>query len=227
MKLYSHKNSLGKAAFIVMTILCNSHLLLGLPPSWSLFRLDEVMHGQLWRLITHPFTHVSFYHLTVDLTATCMLFSQLRSSFVNRSLLFTLCSAASLLSVVLFSPHLLTSGYCGLSGTAHGFMSYLGIQWLHDSFKIKEPRFIPPLSGMIFLISSAGKSIFEVMTGEVLFSSLHMGELGIPLVHAHLGGAMGGILSYFVLQTLSSDNKQPDATAHSRCISSPSCDQAR
>jgi len=199
----SHKTLISVAAFILMMIFCNSHLWLGQPPSWSIFRLEEVEQGQWWRVVTHPFAHVSFYHLVIDLIATGLLLSQLRSSStVSRPLLFALCSAASLLAVVLFSPQLSASGYCGLSGTAHGLMSYLGLQWLCDSLKEKKKRIIPLLSGLIFLVSSAGKSIMEVMTGQVLFASLHLGDLGVPLVHAHLGGAIGGILSYIALGNL-------------------------
>jgi len=196
----AHKSLVSVAAFILMMILCNSHLWLGLPPSWSIFRLEAVVQGQWWRVFTHPFAHVSLYHLAIDLTATGLLLSQLRSSSTgSRLLLFALCSAASLLAVVLFSPQLSTSGYCGLSGTAHGLMSYLGLQWLCDGLKDREKQIIPLLSGIIFLASSAGKSIMEVMTGQVLFASLHLGELGVPLVHAHLGGAIGGIFSYIAL----------------------------
>jgi len=213
---YSHKDLIGAAVFMVMMILCNSHLVLGQPPSWSLFRVEEVMRGQWWRLITHPFTHVSFYHLLIDFTATGLLLSQLGPSTVNRPMLFILCSSASLLAVVSFSPHLCTSGYCGLSGTAHGLMSYLGMQWAHDSLSARKNQFVPMLSGIIFLASSVGKSAIEVKTGQVLFSNLHIGELGLPLVHAHLGGAIGGILSYIALNLLASYRKQTRATVHSR-----------
>ncbi len=188
-----HKNLISAAAFIFMVILCNGHLVLGQNPSWFLFRPEEFIQGQWWRIFTHPFSHVSFYHLTIDLTATCLLLSQIRaSSTVNRHLLFSVCSLASLLAVVLFSPHLPVSGYCGLSGTAHGLMSFLGMQWVHNSLKGKDRQPLLLLSGGAFLASSAGKSIFEVISGQVLFSGLHLGQLGIPLVHAHLGGAIGG-----------------------------------
>lgn len=227
--MHTLSGKISTNVFIFLILVCNINLLVGEPPSWSLFLFDNVVQGQWWRVITHPFTHVSLYHLAVDLLATSILFSQLRSSStVSRPLLFTICSLASLLAVVLFSPHLLTSGYCGLSGTAHGLMSFLGMQWLTDAFTKKE-RAVPLLTGLLFLLSSAGKSVIEVVTGQVVFSSLHMGELGVPLVHAHLGGAVGGIILFLFLyrKTLSKTRLKSQTTLQNRYISSPCGDQGR
>lgn len=224
--LMRHKQLIGYISLMVMLMLCNTHLITGETASWSVFRFNDVMQGQWWRVLTHPFTHVSLYHFFIDTSATFILLSQLGSSSIaGRLLPFVLSSAVSLSAVVLFSPHLLSTGYCGLSGTAHGLMSFLGLQWMQGTKTGKGIDTISGITGILLLISSAGKSLIEVMAGDVLFANLHLGELGIPLVHAHLGGSIGGILSFYLLGKRKQLFFKTNAVNHqSQYISSPSGD---
>ena len=53
------------------------------------------------------------------------------------------------------------------------------------------------------------KSGFETLGGNLFFTSLHFGPIGIPIVEAHLGGAIGGILVYLYMNSI----RQRDAKA--------------
>ena len=45
-----------------------------------------------------------------------------------------------------------------------------------------------------FLVVAA-KCIVELATGHALFTTMHFGMLGTPIVECHAGGVMGGMLA--------------------------------
>jgi len=44
--------------------------------------------------------------------------------------------------------------------------------------------------------------MIEVISGNVIFSHLHIGDLGIPIVESHLGGVIGGLIAFLTLWAL-------------------------
>src|SRR4051812_26494304 len=63
--------------FGALVILCNAPLLVGACWHSLIFRPDAVHHGEWWRLFTHPFVHVTWYHLLLDGIAFFTLYNSL------------------------------------------------------------------------------------------------------------------------------------------------------
>lgn len=187
----------------LVLILCNLHLIQDSSPASLVYRQDLVAAGEWWRIITHLFVHVSWYHLFLDAAAVCILWHEIElENPVKKVFVALFCAVGSLLTAVWFSPHVEQYGYCGLSGMAHGLMFFLGLVWLHRAFPTKgKKRFSLPLfcGGSALVTLSGIKSIMEVASGAVILSPLHFGNLGIPIVHAHLGGVVGGLSAFIIL----------------------------
>ena len=87
-----------------------------------------VAQGEWWRVFTHLFAHISFYHLLLDAGAFLMLYHGLRDVVPVGGRL-GLCAGAAIGSLALasLSPSFVLQGLCGLSGTAHGLMAVSGL----------------------------------------------------------------------------------------------------
>ncbi len=163
-------------------------------PSAFIFIADRVQSGEIYRLFTHMFTHVSWYHLVLDAAAVALLWQQLKMfPLMIRWLFFAGCALGSLAGA-LVSPLASLVGFCGLSGVAHGLMALVGISWMRENDR--QLKYL----GCFFLFGVLGKSVNEVISGSVLFSGVHAGNLGLPIVHSHLGGIFGALIIYLVLQ---------------------------
>lgn len=186
--------------FALIVSVCNLHLLFGAAPSLLVFDLDQVAHGEWWRIITHPFVHVSWYHLVLDYTAVLVLWNELRLlPLLHKFMAAASCAAASLIFSLLTTEALTKYGLCGFSGTAHGLTLFLGVYWLTEArlFRKSERR-LRVVSGVLLVCGSLGKSIVEAATGSVMFLNLHRGNLGIPIVESHLGGIIGGLAAALI-----------------------------
>ena len=54
--------------------------------------------------------------------------------------------------------------------------------------------------GWICLAGLLLKCVYETLSGQVLFGFMHQGQVGVPLVWSHSGGAIGGLLTYGLIQ---------------------------
>ena len=188
------------AAVMLLTALCNLHLLRGTEPSPLIFTLDGIRQGEWYRLITHPLVHVSGYHLILDGLCMCLLFRAADLPIFRKLGATAICGVTSLVYAVSASPHIATTGYCGLSGIAHGFMFLVGWQWFFAGFcASRSGRNAQTPLGILFCLVVLAKSLWEVHTGQVLFRGSHYGDLGTPIVHAHLGGVFGGFISALLM----------------------------
>src|SRR6478672_2339682 len=72
----------------------NAPMLLG--HSWHsmMFEDQAVRNGQWWRLFTHPFVHVTWYHLLLDATAFFLLYNSLLEKKIARRLAYVAASGA-------------------------------------------------------------------------------------------------------------------------------------
>jgi rhomboid family GlyGly-CTERM serine protease len=160
-----------------------------------IFFPSEVMRGQWWRIVTHPFAHLTFYHFALDAGAFWLLYTGLSEKRVAVKLLYTFfCGAVSLGTVLLFCPEIQIQGLCGLSGVAHGLMVVSALEMMTSG---KNFHWGLASFAVVFL-----KSLYEAMTGEVFFAALHLGLCGNPLAVCHLGGVIGGLGSYFGIKCL-------------------------
>lgn len=92
----------------------------------------------------------------------------------------------SLLVSLFAAPMIYSVGLCGLSGVAHGLMviSALGMMQENDDKKIFW-------AGAISFLFVIGKASVEAITGQVVFSHLHFGNLGTPIAVCHAGEILG------------------------------------
>ncbi|MCF8070320.1 MAG: rhombosortase [Desulfobacterales bacterium] len=178
--------------FIVFIILCNFHIISGNITRSLIFLPGSVRQGEWWRLFTHPFFHVSLYHLVLDAGAFFLLYSGLAEKRMIKKVFCVIFSGVcSLIASQIFSADIQTQGLCGLSGIAHGLMAYSSLEMIHQQALRKI--------GIISLIIVALKTVFEMISGNALFSSLHFGDYGNPLVTCHAGGVIGGIGAYLIM----------------------------
>lgn len=171
----------------------NIPVLFGTVWSSMVFQPDAVRNGQWWRLVTHPFVHLTWYHLLLDGTAFLSLYCSLLERRTLVRLAYVVATAfGSLAASWIASPTISTSGLCGLSGIAHGLMAVSAIEML--SGDNTERRI-----GWISLILVLGKASFETITGRMFFGFLDFGLLGNPVAVSHAGGILGGLIVLLVL----------------------------
>lgn len=190
------KKTNWKLGFVLILAVCNLHLLIGTDPAALIFDPAKVAQGQWWRIMTHPFVHVSWYHLLLDAAAVTLLWRELRfSSNLLKTFAAVCCAGASLLFALLASNQVAAYGLCGFSGTAHGLAVALGLNWAVESRGHHgSRRFLFFAAGLLLVLATAVKSLLEFITGTVFLSQMHMGELGVPIVASHLGGVLGGVV---------------------------------
>jgi rhomboid family GlyGly-CTERM serine protease len=188
--------------FLAIIVLLNWSLFLGEVPLRWVFHAQGLMEGEWWRLVTHPFVHVSWYHLLLDAGAFLLLYEGLRQPAWFRRLVYVIASGAGALAVCwLASPDFSQTGLCGLSGVAHGLMAIAGMELALDRQSTRGQR----RAGWITLAVVVMKAGWEMLTGQVAFQWLHFGLMGTPLAASHAGGVLGGLAMVF-LQTRSARN---------------------
>lgn len=172
---------------------CNVHLLTGGSCHHLIFRFDEVVSGDIYRLLTHPFAHVSWYHFLLDAGAFLLLYTGLNEKRPAKKLLTVgICGCCALLAPLVFAPGIYSRGLCGLSGIAHGLMAFSGLEMIKDKSTAT--------TGIMCLSVVVAKSVYEAVSGTVFFSFLLFEMCGIPIAVCHIGGVLGGILSFLVFE---------------------------
>lgn len=184
--------------FAVILLVVNAPLVAGVPGVWNrplAFFPIAVAQGEWWRVATHPFVHVSWYHLLLDGTAFFLLYAELRHWSSHRRLVAVAASALGSLVAALGSPITWSNGFGGLSGAAHGLMAVAAL----DMIRRAESR--ERLAGWMALAAVLGKALVEALTGEVALSFLHFGLMGSPVAVCHAGGVLGGMIAFCCLRS--------------------------
>jgi rhomboid family GlyGly-CTERM serine protease len=190
------------AAFALLIGLFNLPLLTGSFSTQFIFHPAAASAGEWWRLFTHPFVHVSWYHLVLDALAFFLAYTELQHRRFRERLAFVAAAGAgSVLTALVASPLIASHGLCGLSGVAHGLAAVVSLEMLRRS-NDKVSRW----SGLLCFLGVAGKSLVELVTGNVLFASWHLGWLGTPIAACHAGGVLGAMLVWLLLQRHTTSN---------------------
>jgi rhomboid family GlyGly-CTERM serine protease len=160
------------------------------------FQPVAVRNGEWWRVLTHPFVHVTWYHLLLDASAFFLLYNSLLEEKVARRLAYVAASGAgSLLLSWLSVPAISTHGLCGLSGIAHGLMAVSAVEMMTN-----QPRHSAEWRMGAFTFAIViGKAAFEAIRGHVLFGFLYFGMVGDPVAVSHAGGIVGGLSAMLLL----------------------------
>jgi rhomboid family GlyGly-CTERM serine protease len=182
--------------FIALIAIFSGTTLVGACWQSMAFQRDAVAHGQWWRVLTHPFVHLTWYHLLLDATAFITLFAGLLDKSLLRRLGFVLGGAAGSL---IFSCSAFTSPQqtlCGLSGIAHGLMAVSALEMTASNDSgLKRLGWIS--FGLVVV-----KAAFEAGTGRMFFAFLDFGLLGDPVAVSHAGGVIGSLSMLFLLNCL-------------------------
>ncbi len=183
-------------------------LLVGRPPLALVYAPAAVARGEWWRLLTHPFVHVSRYHLLLDGAAFLSLLAGLSDLRPRQRLSLVLGSGAASLMAASLLPHETSAfGLCGLSGIGHGLMAATAfLMTLQDEAALRR-------LGFVVLALVATKALLEAATGHLLLELVHFGDLGRPNRLCHLGGLLGGLL---VARRLSLPAPRGDSPQRSR-----------
>lgn len=183
--------------FAGLVVLFSGPVLFGSVWQSMIFRPDAVSGGEWWRLLTHPFVHVTWYHLLLDASAFFLLYDSLLESRVARRLTFVVgAGAGSLLCSWLMAPAIATSGLCGLSGIAHGLMAVSAVEMMAT-----QPRHSREWRvGACTFALAVGKAALEAISGRILFGFLYFGMMGVPVAVSHAGGIVGGLLAMLLLR---------------------------
>ncbi|MDB6123345.1 MAG: hypothetical protein JWQ71_2338 [Pedosphaera sp.] len=164
-----------------------------------MFRPDAVQSGQWWRLFTHPFVHLTWYHLLLDGVAFLTLYNSLLEIKFARRLTYIVAAAVGSLSLSwLTTPAGSGNGLCGLSGIAHGLMAVSALEIVAS----QPPHSTERRIGWFSFSVVVGKAAFEVLTGRMFFNFLDFGLLGSPVVVSHAGGIVGSLIALLFLRPM-------------------------
>jgi len=162
-----------------------------------IFHLIPVAAGEWWRLFTHPFVHVSPYHLALDAAAFFLAYVELKQwRLSSRLTLLGSAAAGGLFAALAASPLVATHGLCGLSGIAHGLTAVVSLELLRRA----NDRTAAWTAALCF-VGVVGKSVLEAVSGNVLFASWHLGSLGTPIAACHAGGILGALAAWILFRT--------------------------
>ncbi len=183
--------------FLLLLALFNAPFLTGSCSRSMVFFPQAVQNGEWWRLFTHPFVHVTWYHLLLDGTAFLTLYYSLAEVSIARRLFYVLAAGAgSLVCSWVAAAAVATNGLCGLSGIAHGLMAVSALEMVCGKKSAPTERRI----GLATFVLVVGKAAFEALSGRMFFSFLHFGLMGDPVAVSHAGGALGSLLAMLVWQ---------------------------
>lgn len=151
-------------------------------------RMKVLDQHQLWRLLTGHFVHGDTRHVALNLAGLAVLCALFPShySVVGWSAVVLASIVAIDVGFVWWEPQL--TWYVGLSGVLHGVLAAGAIAWWRY-----ESRALALLLSLVLI----GKLAWEQTRSALPFS----GDMPV-IVDAHLYGAVGGLITGFLLQIL-------------------------
>jgi rhomboid family GlyGly-CTERM serine protease len=176
-------------AFGSLIFALNLPLLFGSGWHALMFQPEAVRHGQWWRLLTHPFVHVTWYHLLLDGSAFFILYHSLIELSLGKRLAYLVGGAVGSVTAAWASSGS-ASGLCGLSGIAHGLMAVSALE-LVSSQPSHSAEWRVGLATFAFVV---GKAMYEALSGHMFFAILDFGLLGDPISVSHAGGIVGALV---------------------------------
>jgi rhomboid family GlyGly-CTERM serine protease len=174
--------------FSLLILVFNAPLLVGSCWHVMMFHPEAVRQGQWWRLFTHPWVHLTWYHLLLDGSAFFILYHSLLEKNLLRRLAYVFAAAAGSLLFSWAGPNS-AYGLCGLSGTAHGLMA-ISASELISTQQPNSPEWRVGLAAFGLVVA---KAAYEAITGHMFFAFLDFGLLGKPISVAHAGGIIGAL----------------------------------
>jgi rhomboid family GlyGly-CTERM serine protease len=178
--------------YMAMLVAANMGLLWGSVATAWYYYPERMLSGQWYRVLTHAFVHVSWYHLLLDGSAFLMLYAMLRQPNTMKRTLYVLgANLGCVVGVTLVLPAQGSLGYAGLSGIAHGLMAV----WALENMVETQDKTCHRV-GWITLAIVVGKALIEAIHGSAVFAFMHGNLMGQPIGISHLSGILGAGLAY-------------------------------
>jgi len=159
----------------------------GAPTRWLVADGGVIARGELHRLVTGPFVHVTWGHLVRDLSLVVIPGVAYEAAFGRRW------SALIALGLVVPAAAVLASGvpgYYGLSGLSHALLAAV------LAFELRHRRGVARGYVAVLLAAGAVKLGYELATGApALPMDLGEGVHQVPLAHA-VGAALGLVFGF-------------------------------
>lgn len=152
------------------------------------YQREEILSGELWRLISGHALHLSWSHMWMNLAAlvlTGLIFKNLYSEKVW----WLLCGVSVLgvdLGLLLLDPEIVW--YVGLSGALHGVFAGLAVLYWRTT----------GIKGSMLLLGIIIKLVVEQWGGALPGSAELSG--GRVIINAHMYGAIAGILAALLMK---------------------------
>jgi len=179
--------------FSLIILILNCPLIGGHHFDTMVFLPQSIRTGQWWRIISHPFVHLTWYHLLLDAGAFLLLYHGLKEQARLMRIVYVIaCGAGSLLTSLWISPVISAQGLCGLSGIAHGLMAVCALEGMENKSHDKTDRLV----AAVMFVVVVGKSVVEVVNDQVFFQFLHFEMMGHPVAACHAGGVLAGIIAF-------------------------------
>lgn len=140
---------------------------------------NGLAHGELWRLLTGHFVHLSFEHAALNSLGLVLVWALFARDYPPRQWLAILLGSILAIDAGLWLRDSTTAWYVGSSGALHGAMAAGTLAHVRRG----------DLDGWIltaFLIVKLG---YEQWSGQLPFA-----EGALVVVDAHLYGALGGVI---------------------------------
>jgi rhomboid family GlyGly-CTERM serine protease len=155
---------------------------------WLRFEPGMIRNGEVWRLLSAHFVHLSWSHYLMNGIALMAIFALYAPS--PRVLGWWMLASAGAVSLGLLWLNPWLTWYVGLSGVLHGLL-------IAGSLRDSLAR---NFTGVIMLLAVIIKLIWEQINGPMPGSEAAAG--GKVIVDAHLYGAVGGVVALVAQQAL-------------------------
>ena len=148
-----------------------------------MYQRNEVLSGELWRLVTAHLVHTGLWHWLINITVFVILWSVFGENWLHWRGILLMVFLAIVISGGLIVLHPELQWYAGLSGILHGLLAAGALQKV-----LAGQRAYLTLLVILFI-----KLIVEQWFG---YFPLSDGLLAVPvIIDAHLYGAVAGLIA--------------------------------
>jgi len=165
------------------------------------YKRDDILSGQLWRLVSGHFVHVTWMHLVLNMAGLIVIWVLFRDILTQRTWWLLGLGSIIVIDVALLIFHPEIKWYMGFSGVLHGY--FAGGATLQ--IRLYGTR------GLLYLILLIIKLLWEQLSGPLPGSTELSGARVIT--ESHLYGAIGG--SIVMLWLIVTSKNQPEKSTFS------------
>ena len=147
----------------------------------------ELQNGEVWRLISAHFVHLTWAHLGMNMGALGLIWLMFAQRYSSLEWLFVIVFSSLYLSLYMYFFDAKIHYFVGFSGTIHGIMIAGCLrEWKYDR-----------LIAVSAIVLTSAKLGWEQIYGALPGSAETAG--GPVLVDSHLYGAIGGVVAFALI----------------------------